>query len=79
MIRRLTILLLIVGCGTEPETAYKICIVNKMNASTAQDGGFIYCYPQTLKTECDDLNWNTTIAYGTFTYWDRGNKLSRVV
>ena len=70
MIRRLIILLLIVGCGTEPETEYKICIVNTMNAATVQDGGTIYCYPQTLKTECDDLNENTTLAYATFTNWN---------
>ena len=74
MIRRLIILLLIVGCGTtEPETEYKICIVNAMSASTVQDGGTIYCYPQTPKTECDDLNENTTLttlAYATFTNWN---------
>jgi len=72
MKKLLIILLLILGCGTEPENEYKICIVNTMSASTIQDGGFIYCYPQTLKTECDDLDWSTTTdsAYATFTKWN---------
>ena len=70
MIRRLIILLLIVGCEESDGNEYKICKVNTMSAINAQDGGNIYCYPQTLKVECDVLNGETTLAYGIISSWN---------